>query len=77
MGNLSLCRRQLTEKQGAVYGKCVAANYQNAKKDMCAREFLALKDCYLVSVNCMLLEHRTDSIAESRKQKVIIFMPLA
>ncbi|EME46709.1 hypothetical protein DOTSEDRAFT_126445 [Dothistroma septosporum NZE10] len=31
-----------------VYGKCVAASYQNAKKDMCAREFMALKDCYLV-----------------------------
>lgn len=35
-------------RQGAVYGKCVAANYQNAKKDMCAKEFMALKDCYLV-----------------------------
>ncbi|EMF14050.1 uncharacterized protein SEPMUDRAFT_124339 [Sphaerulina musiva SO2202] len=33
--------------EGAVYGKCVAANYQNVKKDMCAREFLALKDCYI------------------------------
>ncbi|CZT17339.1 uncharacterized protein RCC_03173 [Ramularia collo-cygni] len=35
--------------EGAFYGKCVAANYQNAKKDMCAREFMALKDCYLES----------------------------
>lgn len=35
--------------QGAVYGKCVAANYQNVSKDMCAKEFMALKDCYLVS----------------------------
>ncbi|TKA34206.1 hypothetical protein B0A50_00186 [Salinomyces thailandicus] len=33
--------------EGAVYGKCVAANYQNVSKDMCAREFMALKDCYL------------------------------
>ena len=38
----------LTSTQGAIYGKCVAANYQNVKKDMCAREFLALKDCYIV-----------------------------
>lgn len=38
----------LTGTQGAVYGKCVAANYQNIKKDMCAKEFLALKDCYIV-----------------------------
>ena len=35
-------------QQGAVYGKCVAANYQNVKKDMCIAEFMALKDCYLV-----------------------------
>lgn len=34
--------------QGAVYGKCVAANYQTVSKDMCAKEFMALKDCYLV-----------------------------
>lgn len=36
--------------QGAVYGKCVAANYQNVNKDMCAKEFMALKDCYLVFI---------------------------
>ena len=35
--------------KGAVYGKCIAANYQNVSKDMCAKEFLLLKDCYLVS----------------------------
>lgn len=39
----------LTLAQGAVYGKCVAASFQNVKKDMCAKEFMALKDCYLVS----------------------------
>jgi len=33
-----------------VYGKCVAANYQNASKDMCAKEFMMLKDCYLVCI---------------------------
>lgn len=36
------------KKQGAVYGKCIAGNYQNVSKDMCAKEFMALKDCYLV-----------------------------
>lgn len=35
-------------QKGAVYGKCIAANYQNVSKDMCAKEFMALKDCYLV-----------------------------
>ncbi|KJX96737.1 hypothetical protein TI39_contig603g00012 [Zymoseptoria brevis] len=35
--------------EGAVYGKCVAASYQNVKKDMCAREFMMLKDCYLAA----------------------------
>jgi hypothetical protein len=35
-------------EKGAVYGKCIAANYQNVSKDMCAKEFMALKDCYLV-----------------------------
>jgi NADH dehydrogenase [ubiquinone] 1 alpha subcomplex assembly factor 8 len=34
--------------KGAVYGKCISANYQNVSKDMCAKEFIALKDCYLV-----------------------------
>lgn len=37
--------------QGALYGKCIAASYQNVAKDMCAREFMALKECYLVSFN--------------------------
>ncbi|KXL42541.1 MAG: hypothetical protein FE78DRAFT_120642, partial [Acidomyces sp. 'richmondensis'] len=31
----------------AMYGKCIAANYQNVSKDMCVKEFMALKDCYL------------------------------
>ena len=38
----------LMGRKGAIYGKCVAANYQNVSKDMCAKEFMALKDCYLV-----------------------------
>lgn len=31
-----------------MYGKCVSANYQNVKKDMCLQEFMAFKDCYMV-----------------------------
>ena len=46
----------LTRLQGAVYGKCIVANYQNAHKDMCAKEFMILKDCYLVcqALHCQL-----------------------
>jgi hypothetical protein len=40
--------QELIRCKGAVYGKCVASNYQNVSKDMCAKEFMALKDCYLV-----------------------------
>lgn len=36
--------------QGAAYGKCIVAEYQNVHKDMCAKEFMKLKNCYLVSV---------------------------
>lgn len=39
---------KLRRYQGAVYGKCVAENYQNVGKGMCAQEFMRLKDCYLV-----------------------------
>lgn len=31
-----------------MYGKCIAAEYQNVGKDMCKQEFMKLKDCYLV-----------------------------
>jgi hypothetical protein len=36
--------------QGASYGKCIVAEYQNVRKDMCAKEFMQLKNCYLVSL---------------------------
>lgn len=38
-----------------MYGKCIAANYQNVSKDMCAKEFMMLKDCYLVRLFFLLL----------------------
>ena len=36
------------ESQAAVYGQCVFAEYNSVHKDMCAKEFMKLKDCYLV-----------------------------
>ncbi|THW60756.1 hypothetical protein D6C85_01928 [Aureobasidium pullulans] len=35
--------------KGAAYGKCIAAEYQNVRKDMCAKEFMQLKNCYLAA----------------------------
>ena len=34
--------------QASVYGKCIAADYNNVFKDKCLQEFLRLKECYLV-----------------------------
>ena len=39
----------------SAYGKCVLANYQDAKKDMCAAEFRAFKDCVQTTVRLMVL----------------------
>ncbi|KAJ5224894.1 uncharacterized protein N7469_008397, partial [Penicillium citrinum] len=35
--------------QAAAYGKCVVADYNSVHKDMCAKEFMKLKDCVMVS----------------------------
>ncbi|OXV08500.1 hypothetical protein Egran_03736 [Elaphomyces granulatus] len=35
--------------QAASYGKCVVADYNAVYKDMCAKEFMKLKDCYLAA----------------------------
>ncbi|KAJ5161683.1 hypothetical protein N7492_007075 [Penicillium capsulatum] len=35
--------------EAAAYGKCVVADYNSVHKDMCAKEFMKLKDCFLVS----------------------------
>ncbi len=40
----------LTKAQAAVYGKCVVADYNSVHKDKCAKEFMKLKDCYLVCI---------------------------
>lgn len=60
-----------------MYGKCISANYQNVKKDMCAKEFLALKDCYLVSVPQMLekcLAPTDQCTTESGRSKILRFL---
>lgn len=49
-GNTSLL---LTMVKASVYGKCVIADYQSVQKDMCVKEFMRLKECYLVgSIGC-------------------------
>ncbi|KAF2811533.1 uncharacterized protein BDZ99DRAFT_384926 [Mytilinidion resinicola] len=35
--------------EGAAYGKCIVADYNNVTKDKCLTEFMKLKDCYLVT----------------------------
>jgi NADH dehydrogenase [ubiquinone] 1 alpha subcomplex assembly factor 8 len=35
-------------KESAVYGKCIAQDYNNVGKDKCAKEFLRLQQCYTV-----------------------------
>lgn len=47
--------------QATAYGRCIFADYTTVQKDMCAKEFMKLKDCYLV-IACRLdlLRVRTD-----------------
>lgn len=40
--------------EGAAYGKCIVADYNNVYKDKCAEEFLKLKDCYLVGWSLLI-----------------------
>ncbi|KAF2229705.1 hypothetical protein EV356DRAFT_510275 [Viridothelium virens] len=36
--------------QGAAYGKCIAADFNNVKKDKCIDDFLKLKECYMAAL---------------------------
>jgi hypothetical protein len=45
---ISMPRYKLTVSQAAAYGKCVVADYTAVQKDMCAKEFMKLKNCFLV-----------------------------
>lgn len=40
----------LTRLQAAAYGQCIFADYTAVHKNMCVKEFMRLKDCYLVWV---------------------------
>ncbi|OKP06417.1 hypothetical protein PENSUB_6407 [Penicillium subrubescens] len=33
--------------EAAAYGKCVLADYDSVHKDMCVKEFMRLKDCFV------------------------------
>ncbi|KAB8237352.1 hypothetical protein BDV23DRAFT_182946 [Aspergillus alliaceus] len=35
--------------EAAAYGKCIVADYNSVHKDMCAKEFMKLKDCFLAA----------------------------
>jgi len=35
--------------EAASYGKCIVVDYNTVHKDMCAKEFMKLKDCYLAA----------------------------
>ncbi|KAK4662537.1 hypothetical protein QC763_604315 [Podospora pseudopauciseta] len=35
--------------EATVYGQCVVADYNSVHKNQCAREFMALKNCYLAA----------------------------
>lgn len=37
--------------QATLYGKCVVSDYNSIHKDKCAKEFMKLKDCYLVCID--------------------------
>jgi NADH dehydrogenase [ubiquinone] 1 alpha subcomplex assembly factor 8 len=40
--------RPLTSSQASVYGKCIVADFNYVHKDKCLKEFLRLKQCFLV-----------------------------
>ncbi|KAK0625989.1 hypothetical protein B0T14DRAFT_561941 [Immersiella caudata] len=35
--------------EAAVYGKCIVEDYNSVHKDKCVKEFMKLKDCFLVA----------------------------
>lgn len=44
------CRPPFASLQATAYGQCILKDYQSTYQDMCAKEFMKLKDCYLVSL---------------------------
>lgn len=63
--------------QGAAYGKCVAATTtgrQELKKDLCAREFEALKTCFVNAVSDKISKHSTGfRVLENHYSEVFFF----
>ena len=47
--------------EASAYGKCILKDYQSVHQDMCAREFMRLKDCYLVSKSSFVLRWDSES----------------
>lgn len=45
-----------------MYGKCIVADYNSVHKDKCAKEFLKLKDCYLVGASRAKLQKQTSMV---------------
>ncbi len=35
--------------EASAYGKCILKDYQSVHQDMCVKEFMRLKECYVVS----------------------------
>ncbi|KAA8651744.1 uncharacterized protein ATNIH1004_000640 [Aspergillus tanneri] len=35
--------------EAAAYGKCIVGDYNAVHKDMCVKEFMKLKDCFLAA----------------------------
>ncbi|KEY69490.1 hypothetical protein S7711_02028 [Stachybotrys chartarum IBT 7711] len=63
--------------EASAYGKCIVADYNAVHKNQCAKEFMRLKDCYLVSLQPMASLHTfiltvhsyTGSIEEVNEKK--------
>ncbi|KAK1639608.1 hypothetical protein BDP81DRAFT_180328 [Colletotrichum phormii] len=55
----------------SMYGKCILADYNSVHKDKCLKEFLRLKDCYLVYLTTMPLP--TSAFTESTTSLTLEF----
>ena len=67
----STSAHSFTVAQASVYGKCIAADFNNVYKDKCLTEFLRLKDCYLVRLHVRKARLDLTLPAESSQAKVL------
>jgi NADH dehydrogenase [ubiquinone] 1 alpha subcomplex assembly factor 8 len=49
--------KPLTSSQASVYGKCIVVDFNHVHKDKCLKEFLQLKECFLVRKICYRIIH--------------------